>query len=492
MSIQKLSTVTPDFDKLHAELRALISSKNTWQDALPTSIGTAILDMFAGLGVQQQFALETAFREAFPDTAYRESSIYAITRLLGNKIARKLPATTSVKIQNPSTTDILNIPRYTELTIDGKKWYNKQQITLMPSQLGVNIPLYQGEFRRKTFDLTGINSSSYYEYILDEPGFGVSDTDLVVYIQHKTTNQVITFDIVSRALWEFGPDIPIVYESTLGNGDVSLVFGNGKNGLALTSDYDLIVEYIWTEGADILPSNPGVGVTFSVGLETYKGETVSNINTGSSEKDSSYYKQYNGVLARSRRKGISKTEIKALVSTYPGVADSVILTQRDVAPYDLRWMNIVRICVLPDNVENWGGVNPNPKSIKWDQFRSYLEGKIHSALQIQTWNAEPVYVDIILEIGVYPRTDIPNLKQVLRDKINLLFKKTQGTLGHRLAVSDIIKTVNSESDVDYVKVVRPTEDIVPIDALHYVTLGSLALNVFLSERVSPSTDIPNI
>ena len=65
----KLSDTSPDFESLVLQLQLFLDSKGTWSDVLPSSLGQTLIEMMAAVGAFNQFAIESALREAFLMTA---------------------------------------------------------------------------------------------------------------------------------------------------------------------------------------------------------------------------------------------------------------------------------------------------------------------------------------------------------------------------------------------------------------------------------------
>ena len=174
---------------------------------------------------------------------------------------------------------------------------------------------------------------------------------------------------------------------------------------------------------------------------------------------------------------------------YPGVADCTIMSQRDIAPNDPSWMNVVRVCILPIGSATWGGDNPNPRSAIWNDFVTYAQQRIGPHITIQTYNPKKILVDLNVEVSVQDWVNLQEMKATLREAIIQLFKRKPGMLGKRFSKSDVIDVCKFIPDedtrrdgVDYVEVLSPTNDLEPDSKLEYVTLNSLNVFVKYTER----------
>lgn len=481
MASVPISNVTPDFQVLYDALRRKLEQKKTWVDMLPTSVGSTVLDLFAGSHVGNQLYLDIAFREAFLPTAVRDSSIFAGTRMLGVEIARKTCASCVIEVANHATRTKF-IPPYTQFELNGRMFFNREQYMVPPGSSISNVDLFSGQVKEKQFDLSLYNDLALKEFFLGEPGFVVSAADLLVYTENADTGNITIWEPTDKAIFEHHGEETVYFESTPRDGDVSLFFGDGDNGKLLDSGSTLTVRYVVTDGSAGNNGLPGIKVRV-VGDSELKGETITSIAGGANEKSALYYKMFAPNMSRTKRRAISGSDIRSTIMGYPGVADCSIMGQRDIAPSDPRWMNMLRVCVLPEEENTFGGANPNPKSARWRSFVDWLQERLHDAYEIQTWNPTKVYVQVRVKIAIQPSAKPGEIRVVAMENILKLFQKKPGLLGRRLSQSDVSNAVKKIEGVDYVEVISPVEEITMPDNNHYTVLdGNPILDVVYSER----------
>jgi hypothetical protein len=481
MSSVPISSVTPDFQQLYDALSQKLAQNGTWVDLLPTSVGTTLLDLFAGATVSNQLYLDLAFREAFLPTAVRDSSIFAGSRMLGVSISRKKSASCTAELTNNSARTQFVVP-YSQFAIGSLFFYNREQYTIPPYTTISNANLYQGIVREKEFVLSTMSSLALKEAVLSEPGFVVTSEDLLVYTKDVGTRTVIIWDRTDQAIFEHTGGDAVYFESTTRDGDVSLLFGDGEYGRLLARNENLYIRYIVSQGADGNLGLPGKGITLPQ-FQDIKGVTKTNIGGGANEKSALYYKLFAPNMFRTKRRIISGVDYRAQIMAYPGVADVSIMGQRDIAPDDLRWMNMVRVCLLPEESDTFGGANPNPTSADWDYFLAWLKDKRHNAYAIQKWNPERVFVTVRAKIALFPTVAENDIRLLATDKILSLFQKKPGILGRRLSQSDVVNSLRRIEGVDYVEIISPVEDILMPDICHYPALnGTPVFDMVYSER----------
>lgn len=480
--MKKISNVTQDFDELYNELARRLAAKETWADLLPTNMGSTVMDMFAGAGVTNQYNIELALRESFLLTARRESSVLAGTRWLGVRISRKVSGVVPVMLTN-GTQNTAFIAPYSKFIIGESIYYNDRQFVIAPGQTHTGITLYEGEPKKLEIDLDTISDLSLYALAIPEPGFKVADKDLLVYTRDKDTNFVQEWVPTENALWEHSASERVYFENTDEQGQPFFIFGDGRNGQLLPANHTLHVRYVISSGSLSNNNTSGIPVVYTATPEI-SGMTEDAVRHGANEKPANYYKQFAPHLYRSKRRFVTQSEKKAGVISFPGVADAEVLGQRDIAPNDPSWMNVVRICVLPVSSDTLGGANPNPQSLAWTRFLEWFEQHI-GHLTVQTWNPEKILTAIQIKVAAdNTATDYELLKTQVIEAILGLFVRKPGILGRKLAISDIAETVTAVPGVDYVEVLKPEKSILPSSKLEYVALqGIPEVEIFRSERV---------
>lgn len=144
----QLSKVKPDFESIILQLQIYLRSKpNAWQDLQTSGTGEALVEMIAAIGTMNAFGLEGAFREAFPRTAARDSSIYAGTDFLGVRVHRNKPAGVPVELVRVNSDLSVIVDKFTEFTIDGKKFFNRSPLMFTAGSLVASERVYYGRIR---------------------------------------------------------------------------------------------------------------------------------------------------------------------------------------------------------------------------------------------------------------------------------------------------------------------------------------------------------
>lgn len=481
-----LSQSTVGFEALVQELQLAFQSEASWNSKLVSNMSTILTDMIAGTQDNSQRFAEFSAREGFLNTARRNSSVYALTRMLGVKVARRKSAVVSVLLDNPTATSVA-VPAYSQIQVAGKPFYNRNPIVVNPYS-DVEVTLYKGYVRTKTFPI-GTADLDLAELTLGVPGFVVADHDLRVTTQDPNTAVNTEWTLHEGSILELSANSRKFLDVTLSDGDVSLTFGNNLLGKRLPAGHVLNVSYIESDGASgntqdsvgsivTVPNTPGL-----------TGLTTSVIGGGAAIKDKVYYKKLAPHIYKSKTRLGSITDYKSNIAMYPGVADVKIVPQRESGPDDLRLMNVVKICILPETGLSWGGQNPlaAEDSPTWREFLDWAQAKVRPNTHLVPWNPTPIYIDISVEVAIFEGYEPAVEKSVAIESVKTLFKHRLGVLGRKFMLSDLedaIKITEGErrESIDYIKIVNPTENVIPKDSVSYVALRNLNIFVRQTER----------
>lgn len=467
---------TVEFQETVDELDRELENSNLWGGRLANStMRTAILDAFALMLTSNQFHTEAAMMESFIQIARRTSSRYAGTLFLGVRIPRRMPAGVTASIYREDTDHFLSM--YSHFSVDGKTFFNREARSFDQGDT-YEMDLYEGIVRTKSFDVG--EGETFLKLRMNEPNFVIAETDVQVEVEDLETETRTLWTRHDGSLLELTDDSQSYFDITDSDGDLVLMFGDGKYGKIPTGRVH--VRYVVTSG--IYANNSTSDL--SVQRDGYSGHTTTAISGGAGVKDSQYFADYAPVAHRSKQGLSDFGSWKAAVMLYAGVADCTIQSQRHIAPNDKDWMSVVRVAVLP-KYGSWGGAQgANPKSAKWEEFLEYMSSKTY--LVIQPYNPRAIFAEIDVEVALNRGYSTDEWKSRIESDLRKLFERKDGTLGKRLSRTDISDIITLDEDgnrrreIDYVVVNSPTEDIVPASDLEYVQPREIKVRVKRSER----------
>jgi hypothetical protein len=267
-----LINVKADFTSYVAALQDDLKQRDSWTDLNEGSTGETLIEHNSAIGTYNQWSIEQSLKEGFFDTANRDSTIYALTRMLGVRIMRKLPAAQIITLNRFSQdtlpiTGTVTIPEYSQFNVLGVDYFNRTPITFAndisgnPTSAIDKVFIHQGSLYYRNYVSDGTDFQQ-----LSIPAISpmsISDLDIRMIIGGVTWTRIID------GLWNYGPSATVFVDDTLGTGDVVLQFGNGINGAKPAYGSSIEITYVETLGA----SSPITSVFSSVTLNAILNST---------------------------------------------------------------------------------------------------------------------------------------------------------------------------------------------------------------------------
>src|SRR5271168_1673175 len=139
-----LTAIQPDFESNVAELQNILntSPNPAWNNTAGAGTGQTLIEMVATAQAFNQFSVERGLQESMMDFAQLPSSIYAITRMLGVRLARCSPSSLTADLVLPMTfSSTISIAAYTQFNIGGIDFYNTTQIIFPPNTTTQEVTL---------------------------------------------------------------------------------------------------------------------------------------------------------------------------------------------------------------------------------------------------------------------------------------------------------------------------------------------------------------
>lgn len=327
---------------------------------------------------------------------------------------------------------------------------------------------------------TTVKSSVFYSIALSEPGF-IINNDLI-YVEVFNGTSIDVWTKADKQIWDYGPTDKVFYDSTLSNGDCVLNFGDGIHGEKIKENWIIGVRYVITDG--ILGNIGEVGADVSCLTYAVTGMTLTAPYGGADEKDSSYYKQIAPTLFRSKGTAVTQEDHHSILLSYPNVADVAILGQKDIAPYDIRFMNRLTVVLLPQSpnisfypkFSQMEGKPFNPaitnakdsyepnlykfSDLELTEYLNKFKAFAFSCLDLDFFKfATPRAINLKIRAFVYNQHQMELTSSKLSASLATLFIRSPGILGRSLMIADIISVCNLP-EVDFVEVIQPSFDII--------------------------------
>lgn len=454
-----LSTVSPDHADIVSQLQAALLTRDSWKDRITSSTGQTLIEFQAAIGAYDQYAIESAFQEVFPESAKNATSIYAAAEFLGVRTNRKIGATVTVSLTSPVN---VTIPVYSQFLGGGTFWYNKTALNVTSTP--TVFTLTQGKIVQ--LSTTGLGTD-FQSFVSQETDFVVHDQDVLVKI--NSVNQYVTTD----GLWT-RPSLDGVQNKTLPDGRLLLLFGNTIYGSKPVATDVIDITYIVTQGSDsnnlpisgrplALETDPTVAGTFTV-----------LPSGGGSQSPFLVYKNITPALFGSFNSSVTAAQYKRLPLQYPGVIDAQTFAQREVNPKALAWMNVIKVCLLTTSPFS------GPQFAAFEDF--FLRNTMYST---RIYRQDPIPVDVNVDVDVFCAnfSNLSEIQQKVEDALDALFAPRQGIIGLDIYLSDIYDAIEkADANIRYILRREPTTDIV-ISSLNVEAPSATVVN--LSGTLSP-------
>jgi hypothetical protein len=465
----ELSSIKPDYEFILEQLTQELEQTKTWKDRITSSTGQTIISLISAVGAFSQFAIERALQEAFPDTAKQTSSIYAIARMLGVRIRRKYPASVSVALNNASTSVFTQIPKFSQFTIAGNKFFNRDPITfnIGVSQI-VGVKLYQGEIKNSTFVSNG---EAYQLYDVGDEDYSISEEDLAV------TVGIDEYRKIEVGLYQAEKLEKVFYENTAPSGNVEIQFGNDIYGKIPPISQNIFVRWASTLGNAGNNSNLNLSVT-TEGLSNITGITTSTIVGGSDEKDAEFYRLMSPSIYGAKNRAVARKDYEAIAMEYPGVFDAKFRGQEEIAPNDLRYMRVAEVSLLTKEV--W-------TNDQWNDFKNFIKSKGIVNLNLVRRDPTQLVMDITATINCIPNANLAEIKRQLETEIKNIIKPRRYAIGYSYYLSDIHDILEGTDElrnvIQFVNLTTPSTDFIATN-LEYVSVGTINLTMQYTTRES--------
>lgn len=440
-NIVQLSLIKPDYALIINQFDAVLPQQSAWQDMYYGSTGQAVLRYIASIGQLDQYAIEHAYRENFR-SARLDSSVMGQARLLGVRAPRKTPCSITATLSVPAGT-VLTVPAYTQMTVSGTLVFNRQAIVFTATQNSQTVTLYEGTVTSFTLRSDG---SQYQQFVSQDTNYSVSDSDVVVAVNN------VQVQVVQRPLWLYKATAA-VEDSTTPTGQLQLLFGDGTYGSQPQTGDTVVITYVTTSGAGGANASLNAQNVTVNGISQVTGTTTSGLAGGTDQRPVSYFRQLSPQLFASHDSATRKEEMSAVAASYSGVVDAQVLGQRDIAPADNRYMNLLAVSLLTQSPFS---------AYDWDQFTKWFYQRIN--YPARAYRVDPQAILANVSADVYCQgtaSDLNAVKANIIAALTKLFAPRAGIINTNIYISDIINTISgADSTIEYVNLVTPTGPIV--------------------------------
>lgn len=433
-----LSNLQVDFQDFVSQFQSYLTTKESWKGFLTTLTGQTLLEFLAANGALDQLKIDRYYEDSFPETALNDQAILAIAIMQGVRINRKFPSAIRVDISSPVP---VIIPPYTQFTAASTYFFNRDSIQL-DGMSTLNVELYQGYMVER--EVRGLGTP-FQAFVSNEAGFTVSDSDVRVAINGSVIPKTFA------GLWLMKGTEGCL-DTTLRDGRLLVQFGNDLYGSNPSVNDVCRITYPITSG---LSSNNLITLGKKLNTTIFPqvtGIITTNPTGGADEKSVLTYKNIAAPTFGTFGSAVTKNQYKGSVLSYPGVVDAITFAQREINPFALEWMNVIKIVALT--------TSPWTQQQKED-FITYMQDSSMYSPRFFLEDPVPVDRNLSLNIYCYNTALLEEVRVKIEASIQRLFSAKPGILTYDIFLSDIITTVKeADPGVEYIDIVAPETDLI--------------------------------
>ncbi|MHB9038771.1 MAG: baseplate J/gp47 family protein [Armatimonadota bacterium] len=462
----RLPYVDKDYESIREELISRIPQlTERWTDFNASDLGVVLLELFSGIADMLAYYIDAQAAECYLPTARQRQNIVNLCSLVGYRLHGPIAASTRVKfaLSQPMTENV-QLPSGTALLAPDETlevpFVTVGDITIPPGQTECEVDAVQGQLITEEFVGTGAVCAS----------ITLSRTDAAYGSIQLRVTEVEWTQVEHFA--ESGPNDTHYVVSIDGLDNVSIIFGDGKDGAFPGNGKQIQAVYLATLGASGNLAPHRITKLLSAIYAT-SGEsvqfTVDNpiAATGGADRESQEHaKLVAPATVKSTWKAVTRSDYTALCLGFPGVAKAKI---QDINDDPSLRIYSVRICIAPE-----GGGLPSP--LLKSQIIDHLDAR--RLLTIDAGIVDPVYisVDVTAELYIYPGEDIETVRGRAQQALENYFAFDNQDFGKKLYLSDLVVLLDGVQGVSHVVLREPFVDVLP-GTREIPVLGSVALTI---------------
>ncbi|MHB9039009.1 MAG: baseplate J/gp47 family protein [Armatimonadota bacterium] len=462
----RLPYLDKDYESIREELISRIPQlTERWTDFNASDLGVVLLELFSGIADMLAYYIDAQAAECYLPTARQRQNIVNLCALVGYNLHGPIAASTRVRftLPQPMTENIL-IPSGTALLAPDEMLevhFVTVRDTMIPAgQTQSDVDAVQGGIVTEDFVSPGAACARITLSRTD-----VAHGSIQVAVSGIEWTQVDHFA-------ESGPDDMHYVAAIDGLDNVSIIFGDGKNGAFPGDGKQIQTTYLTTLGSN---GNLAPHRVMKLVSAIYAGSgesvqfTVDNpiAATGGADRETQERaKLVAPATVKSTWKAVTRSDYTALCLAFPGVAKAKIQDINDDP--NLRIYS-VRICIAPE-----GGGLPSP--LLKSQIIDYLDAR--RLLTIDAGIVDPVYVsvDVSADLYIYPGEDIETVRGRAQQALENHFAFDNQDFGQRLYLSDLVVLLDGVQGVSHVVLREPFADVIP-GTREIPVLGDVSLTI---------------
>lgn len=452
MSLTKLKYTEYDIWDLVTQLTYKLQENNVaWVDTYASSVGQKMIDLLAYVANLVLYSVERRAEESYLGTAQLRSSILSLTKILNYDVSRPTSATGVLKFTLGAVhSKDISIPKGTKcVSQEGYNFSTTTDTIITAGNVEAEIDSIQGEY-----DEVLVTSDGSEDQGINIPFVNVENITLAVTVDSVVwTEQDSLINSV---------DIDEHYTvSQEADDSVTVHFGNGITGKLPPLEDSIIVSFVKSDGlaGNVFEADKIITISdtiYDIDSDEFANIIVTNEGQflgGGNTEDSEHIRYFAPRLFAAGQRAVTKEDYKALLNSYPGIADSNIWGEfEDGASPNFEMFNVVKLGVALDNWQI-------PDQTFKNDLGVYLQD--YSMLTVKYEFEDPYFVKTILNIDLYTESDadLETVRSNVQAALEALFVPGQTILlGQKKYLSDLHTAVNDVDDVQFSHIVMKIEE----------------------------------
>lgn len=431
-----------------------LKEKDGWGDGYQSSMGQTLIQLMADVTDHLHYMLERRTNENYLETAVLRSSIISRASELGYRYRRAKANVGTIRI---STKDVeideewfavmvdsdITIPRFTELTFDGMRYYTLETATIPSGDNHVFVRVIQGELVEFERELSPENDLLITDYeLIDERSMIIAEGGELYY------DVMYDNDNVNRRALSFSNPDDAFYDIKYSIEGLRIVFGDGVFGKLPTEP--VRVQYVQVDQEE---SVVATGREFVI-----QGGVLTDVNGMSYEvvaynteairgyqppEDDASIKRNAGLYHKSNGRGVTNDDYSYWTkrSNLANIVDAKAFGEQELETLMFN-LNNVYITYLKENGEDFTVEEHR-------DVRSFMNKIKTSQAHLIFKNAEKLFMQVLLAFKKHPDTPITDSEayDIVNRFLHNYFALTEGAIGRGVQASDIICDLYKESVV---------------------------------------------
>jgi uncharacterized phage protein gp47/JayE len=417
-----------------------------WTDRDTSDFGMLFVDLWSYMGDVLHYYIDRAAGESFLNTATQRESVLAIANLLDYTPSSRTAAYATVFIENTSDSTEFTIPSGTILLGPAVTCYTTEEVVISPNNI-VSVTVYEGSYITKESIGTSTGNPSQR---ISLPVDNVVSNSIRLFVREDGENDTEYRYVNSLSEGRFGERVFSTY--TDAEKYTQVILGNSINGFIPPANSTFFVSYATSSGA---LGNYGINSVTSFKRSTSSSLRIASSYAfvgGSDEESIDSLRVSIPLKTRPQDRAVTLDDFIDLALSTPGVYKASATYSSPSAAYASGSVTIYPVPMQSDYSTTTAASIPVPVSMQ-NVLVDTIQPKALLGVNVYVANKiDLIPVNITADVHVNDRYITGWVISDVYNALSALFSFDSVSLGQRLSLSEIYKTIISVEGVDYAEI----------------------------------------